>query len=44
VSIVAHDISIDGGGSQKNHTKSEFEFAAGIARDMIENQKPSAYL
>lgn len=43
VSIVGKDISIDGSGNQKTHTKYELDYATSQVLDMIENQKPTAY-
>ena len=43
ISIVGKDISIDGSGNQKNHTKYELDFTTSQAIDMVENQKPTAY-
>ncbi len=44
VSIVGKDLSIDGSGSQKTHTKNELDYAEFQASDMVENQKPTAYI
>lgn len=44
VSIVGHDLSLDGSNAQKTHTKNELDYTAEQARDMVENQKPSAYV
>ena len=38
------DISIDGGGNQKTHTKYELDHSTSQAIDMVENQKPTAYI
>lgn len=43
ISIVSKDLSIDGSGNQKNHTKNELDYSILQALDMIENQKPTAY-
>ena len=43
VSIVGKDLSIDGSGSQKTHTKNELDDVQYQASDMVENQKPTAY-
>ena len=43
VSIVGEDLSIDGSGSQKTHTKNELDYVQYQASDMVENQKPTAY-
>lgn len=44
VSIVGKDLSIDGSGSQKTHTKNELDYAEFQSSDMVENQKPTAYI
>ena len=44
VSIISKDLSVDGSNGSKQHTYKELDYAAEQARDMIENQKPSAYL
>lgn len=44
VSIVGKDLSLDGGGSQKSHTKVELEYTQSKASEMVENQKPTAYV
>ena len=41
--IVGKDLSIDGSGHGKVAARHEFEFSAEEMRDMVENQKPSAY-
>lgn len=43
VSIVGKDLSLDGGGSQKIHTKNELEYSMYRASEMVENQKPTGY-
>ena len=43
VSIVGKDLSLDGGGSQKIHTKNELDYVQNQASNMVENQKPTAY-
>lgn len=43
ISISGKDISIDGNGTQKTHTKYELDYSTSQAIDMIENQKPTAY-
>ena len=43
VSIVGKDLSIDGSGSQKTHTKNELDYVQNQASNMVENQKPTAY-
>ena len=44
VSIVGKDLSLDGGGSQKNHTKVELEYTQSKASEMVDNQKPTVYV
>lgn len=44
VSIVGKDLSLDGGGSQKSHTKVELEYTQSKASEMVENQKPTVYV
>lgn len=44
VSIVGKDLSIDGSGSQKTHTKVELEYSQSKASEMIDNQKPTVYV
>lgn len=44
VSIVGKDLSIDGSGSQKVHTKYELDYTSEQAREMVENQKPTAFV
>lgn len=44
VSIVGKDLSLDGSNAQKAHTKNELDYTAEQARDMVENQKPSAFV
>ena len=43
ISISGKDISIDGSGSQKAHTKNELDYSISQSIDMVENQKPTAY-
>ena len=43
VSIVGKDLSLDGSGSQKIHTKNELDYVQNQASNMVENQKPTAY-
>lgn len=43
ISIVGKDISIDGNGNQKTHTKNELDYTTSQSIDMVENQKPTAY-
>ena len=44
ISVIGKDISIDGGGNQKTHTKYELDHSTSQAIDMVENQKPTAYI
>ena len=44
VSIVGKDLSLDGGNGQKNHTKNELDYTQSKAFEMIDNQKPTAYV
>lgn len=44
VSIVGKDISIDGSGNVKKYSKEELDFVSSNARDMVENQKPTAFI
>lgn len=44
VSIVGKDLSIDGSGTQKVHTKNELDYSELQSSEMIENQKPTAYV
>lgn len=41
VSIVGKDISIDGSGTQKVHTKNELDYSELQSSEMVENQKPA---
>ncbi len=41
--IVSKDLSIDGSGHTKVAARHEYDYSAEEMRDMIENQKPSAY-
>ena len=43
ISISGKDISIDGNGNQKSHTKHELDYSITQSTDMVENQKPTAY-
>lgn len=43
VSIVGKDLSIDGSGTQKVHTKNELDYISFKSSELIEKQKPSAY-
>ena len=42
-SIIGKDLSIDGSGHNKVAARYEYDYSAEEMRDMIENQKPSAY-
>lgn len=42
--IVGKDLSIDAGDGTKNYEKQHLEYVAEEARDMVENQKPTAYV
>jgi hypothetical protein len=44
VSIVGKDLSIDGSGSQKVHTKNELDYSEYQSSEIVEHQKPSAYV
>ena len=44
VSIVGKDISINGGGHDKTAAHNEMEYDEGKSRQMIQNQKPTAYV
>jgi len=44
VSIVGKDISIDGSNGAKTAEKAHLEYVATEARNMVENQKPPAYI
>lgn len=43
VSIVGKDLSIDGSGTQKVHTKNELDYTTLKVSELIEKQKPSSY-
>lgn len=43
ISISGRDISIDGSGNQKTHTKYELDYSTIQSIEMVENQKPSAF-
>lgn len=43
VSIVGKDLSIDGSGTQKVHTKNELDYTSLRASDLVEKQKPTSY-
>ena len=44
VSIVGKEISIDGSGNSKTAAKNELNYVASEVTDMVENQKPTAYV
>lgn len=44
ISIVGKDLSIDGSGTQKAHTKNELDYSELQSSEMVENQKPTAYV
>lgn len=44
VSIVGKDLSIDGSNGTKTAEKSHLDYVATEAREMVENQKPTAYV
>ena len=44
ISIVGKDISIEGNSGTKTAEKSHLEYVAEKSRDMIENQKPTAFI
>lgn len=44
ISIVGKDLSIDGNNGSKTAARAELEYDASKARDMIFNQKPTAYV
>ena len=44
VSIVGKDLSIDGSGQSKTAAKNELNYVASEVSDMVENQKPTAYV
>ena len=44
VSIVGREISIDGSGNSKTAAKNELNYVVSEVTDMVENQKPTAYV
>ena len=44
VSIVGKEISIDGSGNSKTAAKNELNYVVSEVTDMVENQKPTAYV
>lgn len=44
VSIVSKDLSLDGSGSSKTAAKNELNYVVSEVIDMVENQKPTAYV
>lgn len=44
VSIVGKDLSVDGSGNSKTAEKAHLAYVDEKARDMVENQKPTAYI
>ena len=44
VSIVGKDISINGGGHDKTAAKNELEYDEKKSNEMVDNQKPTAYV
>lgn len=44
VSIVGKDLSVDGNNGSKNATKNELEYDRNKSVEMIDNQKPTAYV
>lgn len=44
ISIVGKDISIDGSNGSKTAAKNELDYVTSEVIDMVENQKPTAYL
>ena len=44
VSIVGKDLSVDGSGSSKTAAKNELNYVVAEVTDMVENQKPTAYV
>ena len=43
-SIVTKDISVDGMGNNKKFTSEELKYVSNKAQEMVENQKPTAYV
>lgn len=44
VSITGKDLTIDGGGNSKTAAKNELNYVVSEVTDMVENQKPTAYV
>ena len=44
VSIVGKDLSVDGSGNSKTAAKNELNYVVSEVTDMVENQKPTAYV
>lgn len=44
ISIVGKDLSIDGSNGSKTATKNELDYITSEVTDMVENQKPTAYV
>lgn len=44
VSIVGKDLSVDGSGNSKTAERAHLAYVDEKARDMVENQKPTAYI
>ena len=44
VSIVGKDLSVDGSGNSKTAAKNELNYVVAEVTDMVENQKPTAYV
>lgn len=44
ISIVGKDLSLDGSNGSKTATKNELDYVVSEVTDMIENQKPTAYV
>ncbi len=44
ISIVGKEISIDGSGNSKTATRNELNYIVSEVTDMVENQKPTAYV
>lgn len=44
ISIVGKDLSIDGAGHTKTAVKNELDYISGELANMLDNQKPSAYV
>lgn len=44
ISIIGKDLSIDGAGHTKTAAKNELDYISGELANMLDNQKPSAYV